>query len=709
MKVYEPSNIRNIAATGHAGSGKTLLVEAMLYKSGAITRKGTIEDKNTTSDFNEIEQTRHSSVFSTPIFTEWNDKKINIIDTPGYDDYIGEMLAPLHVCDTGMIVINAQNGVEVGSELAWSYSAKFNKPNFFVINKFDTEQSDFDKVVDDIKKCLSNNVKAIQFPVKTGASFNAIIDILKMKKIEFDADGKATESDIPADLVKKAEDLRNELVESIAETDENLMNKYFEEGELSGEEIFNGFKLGIKNRTIFPILSASGKNNVGITTLLDFVNEYIPSPDALPLLVTEDTNVSKLNINAPTSLFVYKLFSDSKLGDMTYFRVNTGKLEQGADMVVESSGQPERIGQVFCMKGKNRIDVPQICAGDIGATVKLKNTKINNTLHDKNFSINYANIIYPNPKIRVAVVPKVKGEEEKVGLGLHALHNEDPTVKVEHSQELRQTIVYCQGELHAAIIKYRLLNRYKVEAEYIEPRVPYRETIQKAANSMYRHKKQSGGAGQFAEVHMRIEPWAENIPNPAGLTVRGKELIDLEWGGKLEYVNCIVGGVIDARFMPAILKGVMEKMQIGPLTGSYVRDVRVSVYDGKMHPVDSNEAAFKMAGMMAFKDGFTQAAPKILEPIYSVEIRVPATFVGDIMSDLPSRRGMILGSDSEGSYQKIKARMPLAELDKYSTALRSMTQAKATYYSEFLEYAPVPPNVQAELIEAYKKSTEENV
>jgi elongation factor G len=392
---------------------------------------------------------------------------------------------------------------------------------------------------------------------------------------------------------------------------------------------------------------------------------------------------------------------------MTYFRVNDGKLVQGMDLVIEGNGKPERIGQIYATSGKNRVEVTEIPAGDIGATVKLKNSEINNTLHEKGNTIEYKKIIYPTYKVRLAIVPKTKGEEEKVGTALHSLHNVDPTVVIEHSQELRQTIVYCQGELHSGIIKYRLQNRFNVEAEYIDARVPYRETIQKVANSSYRHKKQSGGAGQFAEVHMRIEPYTENAPNPSDLTVRGRDLIPLDWGGHLEYVNCIVGGVIDARFMPAILKGIMEKMQVGPLTGSYVRDVRVYVYDGKMHPVDSNENAFKIAGTMAFKDCFTQAAPKILEPIYAVDIKVPSDFVGDIMSDLPSRRGMILGSDSEGSYQRIKARMPLAELDKYSTALRSMTQARATFSSEFLEYAAVPPTVQAELIEAYKKSTSE--
>jgi len=702
MKVYEPSKIRNIAVTGHANAGKTSFVEALLFKSGMISRKGTIEDGNTVSDFNELEQERRSTIYSAISYAEWKDHKINLIDTPGYDDYSGAMIAPTHIADICMMVVNAQNGVEVGTEQGWVYSGKVNKPAFIVVNKLDAEQADFPRVIDDIHSTLTGSAKVVQFPASKGANFNAIIDILKMKKIEFDANGNPTESEIPADLKATADKYHNDLVESIAETDENLMAKYFDAGELSSEEFLNGFKNGVKSRAIVPILSAACKTNVGITTTLDFINEYMPAPNELALLL-ENENTINCNSKSQISLFIYQINSDKKLGEMAYFRVNTGKLVSGVDLIVEGSGQSERMGQLYIALGKNRTEVPELYAGDIGATVKLKNSKINDTLHEKGMDVNYKKIMYPNPKVRLAIVPKTKGEEEKVGMALHSLHNVDPTIVIEHSPELRQTIVYCQGELHAGIIKHRLANRYSVEAEYIEARVPYRETIQKMANANYRHKKQSGGAGQFAEVHMRIEPYVANAPDPKDLTVRGKELIKLEWGGYLEYINCIVGGVIDARFMPAILKGVMEKMQIGPLTGSYVRDVRVFVYDGKMHPVDSNENAFKIAGTMAFKECFTQASPKILEPIYNVDIKVPADFVGDIMSDLPSRRGIILGSESEGSYQRIKARMPLVELDKYATALRSMTQARATFTSEFLEYASVPPNVQTELIEAYKK------
>lgn len=708
MKIYEPSKIRNIAVAGHANTGKTSFVEALLFKSGIISRKGTIEDGNTVSDFNELEQERHSTIYSAISYAEWKDHKINLIDTPGYDDYSGAMVAPVHIADICLMVVNAQNGVEVGTEQCWVYSGKVNKPAMIVVNKLDAEQADFPRVIDDIHSTLTGLAKVVQFPASKGANFNAIVDVLKMKKIEFDANGNPTELEIPDDLKAAADKYHSDLVESIAETDEDLMTKYFDAGELSPEEFLKGFKNAVKSRAIVPILCAACKTNAGITTTLDFINEYMPAPNELAVLLENGKTINCDN-KAETSLFIYKIDSDKKLGEMAYFKVYTGKLTQGTDLVIEGSGQAERMGQLYVSLGKNRTEISELHAGDIGATVKLKNSKINNTLREKGMDVNYKKIVYPNPKVRLAIVPKTKGEEEKVGMALHSLHNLDPTVVIEHSHELRQTIVYCQGELHSGIIKHRLANRYAVETEYMEARVPYRETIQKMANASYRHKKQSGGAGQFAEVHMRIEPYFEKAPDPKDLTIRGRELIKLDWGGYLEYINCIVGGVIDTRFMPAILKGVMEKMQIGPLTGSYVRDVRVFVFDGKMHPVDSNENAFKIAGTMVFKECFTQAAPKILEPIYSVEVKVPSDFVGDIMSDLPSRRGVILGSESEGSYQRIKARMPLAELDKYATALRSMTQARATFTSEFLEYASAPPNVQTELIEAYKKIAEEEL
>lgn len=704
MKVYEANNIRNLALIGHAGSGKTTLAECMLFQSGAVTRRGAIEDQNTASDYHEIEHERNCSIFSTPLIAEYQDTKINMIDTPGYDDYIGETIASIHVVETGIIVINGTNGFEVGSEHGWNYSSKLGKPVVFVINKLDSEQAKFDEVVEDLKNQFGTGVAIIQYPLNSGPGFDTVIDLLSMKCIKFSGEGEVSEQDIPDNEKSNAEALRNQLVESVAESDEDLMNLYFEEGDLSPDQLRKGLQSAIRKRELFPVFATSSKNFVGVKPLMDFIVDDLPAPNQLPMPVMEGSVKVACDPKSQVSLFIFKLFSDSRLGDLTFFKVKSGKLTSGMDLVNETSGSSERFGSIYTMNGKKRDEVTELLAGDIGATVKLKSAHINDTLHEKNFNAKFAQIEYPNPKIRISIVPKTKGEEEKVGMGLHSLHLEDPTIIVEHSQELRQTIVYAQGELHLAIAKWRLLNRYRVETEFIEPRVPYRETIQKKAQGDYRHKKQSGGAGQFAEVHMMIEPWEENMPNPPGLSVRGKEIFDLDWGGKLEYVNCIVGGVIDQRFMPAILKGVMDKMQEGPLTGSYVRDIRVVVFDGKMHPVDSNEAAFKTAGMMVFKNIFIQAAPKLLEPVYEVDIKVPEDHVGDVMSDLPTRRGVILGIDTEGRYQKIKARMPLAELDKYSQALRSMTQARATFNSRFLEYQTVPGNVQQELVDVYKKS-----
>lgn len=708
MKVYEPKQIRNLALLGHAGSGKTSFLESVLFESGAITRKGTIEESNTVGDYTDLEHERKCTVFAKPLYCEWNDFKLNMIDTPGYDDYFGEAVAAITVADTCAIFVNSQSGIEVGTENALDYSEKNNKSTMFIINKIDADQADFDKVSNELKDRIGVSLAVLQYPIGKGAAFNQIVDILNQCVYEYTAgNNNGVKKDLPASEKSRVEDLRSALMEAVAETDEELMTKYFDAGELSQEEIVKGLKSAFVKRQIFPVLACAGKSNVGVDKIIEFITSVAPSPEeAIPALDL-DGNPVACDVKGPASLFVFKLVSEAQLGEMTYFKVMSGKVGGGMDLVNEQKNAAERFNQVYSLQGKKRADVEILNAGDIGATVKLKLTAINHTLHEKGKSIEFPKMVYPNPKVRVAVVPKTKGEEEKVGMSLHSLHQEDPSIVVEHSQELRQMIVYAQGELHLSEIKWRLANRYKVDVEYIAPKVPYRETIQKSARGSYRHKKQSGGAGQFAEVHMLIEPWRENMPNPEGLQVRGKELIKLDWGGNLEYVNSIVGGVIDQRFMPAILKGVMEKMQFGPLTGSYVRDIRVVIFDGKMHPVDSNEAAFKTASMMVFKDTFTQASPKILEPIYNVEIKVPEDCVGDVMSDLPTRRGVILGIESEGRYQKIKARMPLAELDKYATGLRSMTQGRATYSSEYAEYQAVPPNVQQELIDNYKKQQEE--
>ena len=706
MNVYEPQNIRNIAILGHAGSGKTTLAESILLQSGAINRRGTVEEHNTQSDYNEIEHERGCSIFGTPLFAEWNNKKINIIDTPGYDDYVGELIAATYIADAGVITINAQNGVEFGTENAWYYSQKNNLPVALIVNKTDMDQGNFDEAVTDAQEYFGRKVTIVQYPLHSGPTFHSVIDILKMAMIDYSS-GKPEKKEIPADEMAKVEKIRGELIDSIAETDEDLMNTYFENGELTEEELKTGFKKAFIARQIFPVFCISSKKDFGTESILNFITDVCPSPMDGPGRETIDGKFIKANQADHCSLFVFKMISEAHLGDMTFFKVISGKLVPGMDLINEQKSASDRFSQLFVVSGKKRVEVPALCAGDIGAAVKLKTTQINHTLHDKGFNVQYKNIEYPSPRIRVAVVPKTKGEEEKVGMGLSNLHAEDPSLVVEHSQELRQIILHAQGELHLAAAKWRLEHRYKVEADFIEPRVPYRETIQKSVRGMYRHKKQSGGAGQFAEVHMCIEPWYEGAPYQTDITIRGKDLTDLDWGGKLEFVNCIVGGVIDQRFLPAIMKGVMDKMQFGPLTGSYVRDVRLYVFDGKMHPVDSNEQAFKTAGTMVFKENFIKADPKVLEPIYNISVRVPEEFVGDVMSDLPSRRGVIIGIDSEGRYQIIKARMPLAELDKYSTALRSMTQARAVHTQEFAEYAAVPPMVQQKLIDDYKKKQEE--
>ncbi|MCX7880718.1 MAG: elongation factor G [Ignavibacteria bacterium] len=708
MNIYETKQIRNIALAGHFNTGKTTFVDCLLFNTGAINRRGTIEENSTQSDFNEIEHERKSSVLSSVLFIEKDNKKINIIDTPGTDDFIAEMIAGLNVVETSVIFVNAQNGTEVGTENAWNYSQKFKLATIFAINKLDLDQANFTNTFSQLREIFGRKVIAFHIPVSVGPSFKSFYNILDLKLYEYNDDkGKATIKDIPESDLKKIEPFRNELLEMIAESDEALMDIYFQTGTIDDENLTTALKTAIINREIFPVLCIGSKNNIGTDYFIDFIVNFCPSPDEVEGRLTSSGNIQTVDPNSPPSLFIFKLTSEAHLGDLIFFKIQTGKIYPGIDLQNEQKQQLERLNQIFLINGKKRVEITQINAGDIGATVKLKVTQINHTLHEKGFNIEYEPIEFPNPRVRIAVAPKIKGEEEKVGTSLNSLHLEDPSLIVQHSPELRQIILYAQGEQHLSVAKWRLEHRYKVEVEFKEPRVPYRETIQKQVRGSYRHKKQTGGAGQFAEVHMLIEPYVENAPIPSEFSLRARDIYDLDWGGKLEFVNCIVGGVIDQRFMPAILKGVMEKMQEGPLTGSFVRDIRVIIYDGKMHPVDSNEAAFKTAGMMVFKENFVKAEPKILEPIYNVEIKVPEEFVGDVMSDLPSRRAVIIGIEGEGRYQKIKARMPLAELDKYSTALRSMTQAKATHTQSFAEYQVVPPQIQQKLIEEYKKRQEE--
>ncbi len=708
MKNYDAHHIRNIALLGHAGSGKTTIAEAMLFESGEISRRGAVEDGSTVSDYHEIEHERSGSVFGTPLFAEWRDYKINIIDTPGYVDYVGEVISALRVVDTGIMVLNAHHGVEVGTETIWKYTKEFNTPIILVVNKVDHDQSNFWRTVEQAKDRFGREVTVVQYPMNEGNGFNTIIDVLKMTAYVFPpSGGKPEKQPIPESEQERAKQLHNELIEIVAENDENLMDHYLEKGELDEDEMRHGLTTTLIKRQIFPVFCTSARNDMGTGRLMTFIDNVIPAPVEMPPIATVSGAELSADPNGKTCLFVFKSISEPNVGDMSFFRVYSGTVKHGMDVVNEQTGVTERLGQLFVVNGKNRSEVSELQAGDIGAVVKLKNTHVNNTLHDKGFNLVLPAIEFPAPKVRASVVSNRKGDEDKLGLALHSLHEEDPTLVIEHSQELKQVILYGQGEMHLQTAKHRLEHRHKLDVHFESARVPFRESIRKTVNSMYRHKKQSGGAGQFAEVHMRVEPFSEGMPAPEGLTVRGTEEHPLPWGGKLVFINSIVGGVIDQRFLPAILKGVMERMHEGPVTGSYVRDIRVTVFDGKMHAVDSNEAAFKTAGRMAFRDAFIQADPYLLEPIYHVQIITPEEQVGEIMSDLPLRRAEIVGIDADGHYQIVRTRMPLAELDRYSTVLRSLTAGRATFSAEFTEYAPVPGNIQHDLHQEYLKHQSE--
>ena len=698
MKVYDEKHIKNIVLLGAQKAGKTLLAEDMLFEAGIIHRRGTIEGKNTISDYHEIEQERGNSVFATTMHTEWKDYKINIIDTPGFDDFVGEMVSALRVADTCVMVINAQNGVEVGTELIWNYVDRFKKPIIFAINQVDHPKSDFDASLASLKNSYGNAVTQMQYPVNQGEGFNAIIDLLNMVMYKFPADGgKPEKLSIPDSEKEKANQLHNELVEKAAENDEKLMEKYFEQGTLTEDEMRQGIKLGMIHHDVFPVFVMSARKNMGSGRMMSFIDNVAPTPREAKPELTIDGKEIPFDPTKPAALFVFKSQLEHNLGKLSFFKVISGEVTSNAELINSQTGAVERFHSLFIMDGKNRNPVDKLVAGDIGATLKLKDTYTNQTLHAKGFDVTIDPIIFPEPRIRTAVIAKTKTDDEKIGEVLAKIHQEDPTIMVEFSKELKQLILSAQGEMHLTVCKWNLENTYKLNVEFIPPRISYRETIRKPALANYRHKKQSGGAGQFGEVYLKIEPYYEGMPEPTDYPVRGKEVIDLEWGGKLVFYNCIVGGVIDARFIPSILKGVMEKMEEGPITGSYVRDVRVMVYDGKMHAVDSNDISFKIAGMMAFKDAFMRAEPQLLEPICDLEVLVPEEMMGDVMGDLQTRRSLIVGIDAKGPYQVINAKTPLAELNKYSTTLRSLSQGRASFNQKFAEYTPVPYEIQQKL------------
>jgi elongation factor G len=699
MNVYDSTRIRNIVLLGHSGSGKTTLAETMLFESGAISRRGSIDEGNTTSDYHPIEKEKKKSVFASFMTLDWRGHKINLIDTPGSLDFTGEIVGALKVSETSVFVLDAERGVEVGTEILWKQAAKYASIPLFVVNKLDNPKSNYDRTVEMAKERFGREVVQVQYPFDEGEGFHAIIDVLKMTMYEFpEGGGKPDKLPIPDSQRNKAQLLHNELIEIIAENDESLMDLYFEKGTLDEEELLDGLRACMLKRLIFPLFCVSAQRNMGTGRVMGFIDAVAPSPLEVEGPMLTDGTEYKLNPEGKSSIFLFKTHAEEHVGDLMFFKVYSGSVKPGLDLINVESGNTSRLSNLFASQGGKRLDVATLNTGDIGAVVKLKDAGFGDTLNEKGYDIQFEPIAFPPPAIRMAVKSLKIGEEDKVGMALNQLHKEDPSLFVEQSQELKQMIIGGQGEEHLGAIKHSLTNRFKLHVEFVDPKIPYRETITKPVKAHYKHKKQSGGAGQYGEVHLYIEPYFEGMPPPPEITVRDTQEHELPWGGKLVFLNCIVGGVIDARFLPAILKGVMEKMETGPLSGCRARDIRVAVYDGSMHAVDSNEAAFKTAGLMAFKNGFLEATPQLLEPVYNVEVFVPAEYMGDVMSDFSTRRGQIQGMDSEGSLQTIHAKVPLSEMNRYYTHLKSMTQGRATYQMSFAEYASVPREIQERIM-----------
>ncbi|MDY6207176.1 MAG: elongation factor G [Prevotella sp.] len=712
MKVYQTNEIKNIALIGSAGSGKTTLAECMLYGAGIIKRRGSVEAKNTVSDYFPVEQEYGYSVFPTVFHVEWNNKKLNIIDCPGSDDFVGGSITALNVTDQAVILINGQYGVEVGTQNAFRNTEKFGKPVIFLVNQLDKDHCDFDNLLASMREVYGSKCVPVQYPIGTGPDFNAVIDVLLMKKYSWKPEGgMPIIEDIPADQMDKAMELHRALVEAAAENDESLMEKFFEADSLTEDEMREGIRKGLVTRSIFPVFCVCAGKDMGVRRLMEFLGNVVPFVDDMPKVKNTKGEDVAPNVEGPESLYFFKTGMEPHIGEVSYFKVMSGKVKAGDDLTNANRGSKERIGQIYACAGANRIAVDELRAGDIGCTVKLKDVKTGNTLNGKDCEYSFDFIKYPNSKFSRAIKANNEADTEKMMAALLRMRQEDPTWVIEQSKELRQTIVHGQGEFHLRTLKWRMENNEKIAVTYEEPKIPYRETITKTARADYRHKKQSGGAGQFGEVHLIVEPYTEGMPDPTvykfngqefKMNIKSREEVELEWGGKLVFLNSVVGGAIDARFMPAILKGVMERMEQGPLTGSYARDVRVIVYDGKMHPVDSNELSFMLAARNAFSIAFREAGPKILEPIYDLEVLVPADYMGDVMSDLQGRRAIIMGMDSEAGYQKLVAKIPLKELANYSISLSSLTGGRASFNTKFANYELVPNDVQQNLIKEHE-------
>ena len=713
MRNYQTKEIKNIALLGSDGAGKTTLTEALLYESGIISRRGRITQKNTVSDYLPVEQEYGYSVFATPFHVEWNNKKLNIIDCPGSDDFAGAAMTAMGVTDTTVILINAQNGVEVATQNHFRLTEKMQKPVIFLVNRLDDE-CDYDNILEQLQNVYGSKVVPVQYPIKTGPDFNALIDVLLMKKYSWKPEGGAPIiEDIPADELDKATELHKALIEAAAEHDESLMEKFFETEELTEDEMREGIRAGLASRGMFPVFCVCAGKDMGVRRLMEFLGNVVPFVDQMPPVHNTRGEVVAPDANGPTSLFFFKTAVEPHIGEVQYFKVMSGTVHEGDDLTNADRGSKERIAQLFVCAGANRIKVTELTAGDIGCSVKLKDVKTGNTLNGKDCDHRFAFIKYPEPKYIRAIRAANEADTEKMMNILQRMSQEDPTWVVEQSKELRQILIKGQGEFHLRTLKWRMENNDKMQIVFDEPRIPYRETITKAARADYRHKKQSGGAGQFGEVHLIVEPYVEGEPvkevyrfgnQEYRINAKSEDTTELEWGGKLVFINSVVGGAIDVRFMPAILKGVLSKMEQGPLTGSYARDVRVIVYDGKMHPVDSNELSFMLAGRNAFVQAFKEAGPKLLEPIYDVEIFVPSDKMGDVMSDIQGRRGMIMGMTSENGYEKLTAKVPLKEMSSYSTALSSITGGRASFVMKFASYELVPADVQQKLQKEFEES-----
>lgn len=716
MKVYQTNEIKNIALLGSKGSGKTTLAEAMLFECGVIKRRGTIEGKNTVSDSFPVEKEYGYSVFSTVFYAEFLNKKLNVIDCPGADDFVGNAITALNVTDTGVILINSQYGVEVGTQNIFRTTQSLKKPVIFALNQLDGEKADYENVMEQMREHFGNKIVAIQYPLQCGPGFNAMIDVLLMKKYSWGPEGGApTIEEIPAEEMEKAQELHQALVEAAAENDETLMEKFFDQGHLSEDEMREGIRKGLIDRSIYPVFCVSAAKDMGVRRMMEFLGNVVPFVEDMPAPVTVDGVEVKPDSNGPLSLYFFKTTVEPHIGEVSYFKVMSGTLTPGVDLENVTRGTRERIAQINCVCGSIKTQVDKLCAGDIGATVKLKDVRTGNTLDAKDCDYRFDFIRFPEPKYRRAIRPVTESDAEKLMGILTRMHEEDPTWVVEQSKELKQTILSGQGEFHLRTLKWRVENNDKLPIVFDEPRIPYRESITKAARADYRHKKQSGGAGQFGEVHLIIEPYTEGMPAPDTykfgnqeykMSVRDTQEIPLAWGGKLVVYNCIVGGAIDARFIPAIVKGLMDRMEQGPLTGSYARDVRVCIYDGKMHPVDSNEISFRLAGRNAFSEAFRNANPKVLEPVYDVDVMVPADVMGDVMSDLQGRRAIIMGMSSDNGFEKISARVPLKEMSSYSTALSSITGGRSAFTMKFSSYELVPSDVQEKLLKEYAEKAQ---